>query len=156
MNPLSNVIMSEKKELETFFKNVQQSLKKHSLFEINESLQSMVCSENENQKERQKDIAFVFDAICKDFDIEKDTLIYGKSKKELQQARNIAYCILHFDLGLPIRYIAKRIFFLNWHNSVGVAIKYYKGLNLNISPDRKFKEKLEIIQKAIVLKKSKK
>ena len=147
--------MSEKKELETFFKNIQQSLKKHSLCEINESLQSIGNNNKDTHKERQKDIGLVLDAICKEFKIEKELLIYGKSTKDLQQARNIAYCILHIDLGLPIRYIAKRIFFLNFHNSVGVAIKYHKSLNVNITPDRKFKEKLEIVQKTIVLKKEK-
>jgi chromosomal replication initiation ATPase DnaA len=155
MNTL-NVNMSEKKELETFFKNVQQSLKKYTLNEINESLQLMANSETNNKKDKDKEISIVLDAICKEYSIEKDILIYGKSKKDLQQARNIAYCILHLDLGLPIRYIAKRIFFLNWHNSVGVAIKYHKSLNVNIAPDRNFKEKLETVQKTIVLKKSKK
>ena len=87
---------------------------------------------------------------------DRDILIYGKSKKDLQQARNITYCILHLDLGLPIRYIAKRIFFLNWHISVGFSIKYHKSLNMNIAPDKLFKEKLETIQKIIVLKKTKK
>ncbi len=150
-----NVNMSEKKELETFFKNVQQSLKRHTLFEINESLQSMINSQSDKLKDREKDINNVLDAVCKEYDIEKDILIYGKSKKDLQQARSIAYCLLHFELGLPIRYIAKRIFLLNWHNSVGVAIKYHKSLNLNIAPDRKFKEKMEIVKKTIVFKNKK-
>ncbi len=149
--------MSEKKELETFFKNVQQSLKKYTLGEINESLQLMANSnESDKKKDKNKEVSLVLDAVCKEYGIEKDILIYGKSKKDLQQARNIAYCILHIDLGLPIRYIAKRIFFLNWHNSVGVAIKYHKNLNLNIPPDKKFKEMLETVQKTIVLKKTKK
>lgn len=147
-----NVNMSEKKALETFFKNVQQNLKNYSLCEINESLEWM----SNNDIYKQKDISMILDVICEDFNIEKETLIYGKTKKELQQARNIAYCILHLDLGVPIRYIAKRIFFLKWHNSVAVAIKYHKSLNVNIAPDRKFKEKMETIQKTIVLKKSKK
>lgn len=151
-----NVNMSEKKELETFFRNVQQSLKKYTLGEINESLQLMSNSETNDKKDKNKDVSFVLDAVCKEYNIDRDILIYGKSKKDLQQARNITYCILHLDLGLPIRYIAKRIFFLNWHNSVGVAIKYYKSLNMNIAPDKLFKEKLETIQKIIVLKKTKK
>lgn len=147
-----NVNMSEKKALETFFKNVQQNLKNYSLCEINESLEWM----SNNDIYKQKDISMILDVICEDFNIEKETLIYGKTKKELQQARNIAYCILHLDLGVPIRYIAKRIFFLKWHNSVAVAIKYHKSLNVNIAPDRKFKEKMETIQKTISSIKSKK
>lgn len=144
--------MSEKKELEVFFKNIQQGLKRFTLGELNESLHSILQNKEDKQKDKQKQIALVLDSVCKEYGIKRDYLIKGKSKGDLQQARNIAYCILHLDLGLSIRYIAKNVFFLEWHNSVGVAIKYHKELNTDIAPDRKFKEKLELIKSGIVSK----
>jgi chromosomal replication initiation ATPase DnaA len=144
--------MTEKKELEVFFRNMQQGLKRFTLKELNESLHTLVNNKEDKQKDKQKQIILVLDAVCKDYGITKDYLIKGKAKGDLQQARNIAYCILHLDLGLSIRYIAKNVFYLEWHNSVGVAIKYHKELNTDIAPDKKFKEKLEKIKSGIVAK----
>lgn len=148
----TDVNMSEKKELEVFFKNIQQGLKKFTLQEINDSFHSLLQNKEDKQKDKQKEIELVLDTVCKEYGITKDFLIKGKAKGFLQEARNVSYCILHIDLGLSIRYIAKNVFFLDWHNSVGIAIKYYKELNLDIVPDKKFKEKLEKVKNKIVLK----
>ena len=79
-------------------------------------------------------------------------LIYEKTKREIVQARNIAYCILHLNVKLSIRSIATRVFFLKWHNSVGVAIKNYNSLNPNIAPDKEFIDKFKIIQNSVIKK----
>lgn len=141
---------SEKRELDVFFKNIRQGLKKYTLQELNDSIGSIVYNKIDKQKEKKRQINTVIEVICNHFDLTKESLLNGRGKGIIQEARKYAFCILHNDFNLPIRYIAKNIFQLNWHTSVSIAIQNYKTLNLDIKPDREFKERLDIIQNKIV------
>jgi chromosomal replication initiation ATPase DnaA len=130
--------MEEKQEVHDFVKNLQQGLKKFSLKELNDELQAIIEKRYDKQKDKEKQISLVIDLVCKEYNIPRNTLIHSRTTSELKQPRTIAYCLLHFTLHLPIRYIAKNVFFLKFHNSVGVAIKYYNTINTKIAPDKEF------------------
>ena len=148
MTTLDNYV--EKRELEVFFKNIQQGLKKYTLQELNDSLGVIVNNKTDKQQDKKQQINIVVEVICSHFDLTKESLLQGRGKGTIQEARKYAFCILHNDFQVPIRYIAKKVFQLNWHTSVSIAIQYYKTLNLDVKPDREFKERLQIIQNKIV------
>jgi len=148
MTTLDNYL--EKRELEVFFKNIQQGLKKYTLQELNDSLGQIVNNKTDKQKDKKQQISIVVDVICGHFSLSRESLLRGRGKGTIQEARKFAFCILHNDFNVPIRYIAKNVFQLNWHTSVSIAIQYYKTLNLDVKPDREFMERLQIIQNKIV------
>ena len=84
-----------------------------------------------------------------EFGVKKDVFIAGRGKRDIHEARRYAFCVLHNQFGLPIRYIAKKVFKLKWHTSVSMVLQYQKSLNLNVKPDREFSEKLTDIQEKI-------
>lgn len=139
----------ERRELELFLRNIQQAVRKYTLSELNETIGDMVHSKAERNRDKHRQIAIVLDVVCKDFNVSRDLLLTGRGKGKIQQARKFAYCLLHHDLELPIRYIANDIFSQKWHTSVMVVIKYHKSLNCEIKPDREFIEKLSELRKQI-------
>lgn len=142
---VNNSMTQEKQELEAFFKHIQQSLKLFTLEELNEVLVNINSKRDDKQKDKEKNIDIIVDIICKEYKIAKHDLIYSREKR-IQEPRTIAFCILHTILDLPIRYIASKIFFLKWHNTVGVAIKYYNELDPSIQPDKEFMDKFNNIK----------
>lgn len=144
--------MSEKQQVQQLIKSLQKGLKQYSLEEFNLALSGVLKNKAVNEKDKEKQIIIVLDSICKEYNITKDALVYEKTKRNVVQARNIAYCILHLDIKLSIRYIATRVFFLKWHNSVGVAIKNYNTLNPEIPPDKEFIDKFKKIQTEVIKK----
>ncbi len=131
--------MSDKEELENLLKNIQEGLKKYSVKELNDAIIHFLGKKHDKTEE----IEHILDIIATDYSISKRTLKTSKARGEIQDAKQIAYCLLHINLGLPIRYIAKRIFMYKWHNSVATGIHRYKRLNLNVKPDRQFKDKYD-------------
>ena len=142
--------MNEKTEIISLLKNLQLSLKKYTIKELNEAMNKVLDSENKEQKDKEHQVALVLDAVCNQYSVSKQQLIHSKARGEMRQAKMIAYCILHFQLELPIRYRAKRIFYLKWHNNVGIAIKHHNNLNPQIKPDKEFINKLDIIKQQVV------
>lgn len=138
--------MSDKNEIVDLLKNLQNGLKKYTLSEFNEAINVLVKdAKNYGSKE---EIQVVLDEVCNAYGIAKTILIYSNARGNMTQARTMAYCILHFELNLPIRYISKKIFYKKWHGSVAVAVRFYKKLNTAIKPDREFLNKYEtIVQK---------
>lgn len=127
-----------KYELEEFFKNIHYVLKKHSIQELNESINNFIANNYRNTKCNPSKVNAVLNAVCNEFDITRDKLVIGRGKGVVQEARKYAFILLYQELNLTIRYIAKYVFHLKWHTSVAMAIKYYKNINENIKPDKNF------------------
>jgi chromosomal replication initiation ATPase DnaA len=139
--------MSEKNEIIDLLKNLQNGLKKYSLGEFNDAISVLVKdAKNYGNKE---EVQLVLEHVCSNFNISKNQLIYSNARGNIAQARTMAYCLLHFEYNLPIRYISKKIFFKKWHGGVAVAIRYYKNLNMAIKPDREFSVKYQNIKQNI-------
>jgi hypothetical protein len=143
---------TDNKELQIFFKNLAQGLKKYSLQELNENLSLMVTNKADRERQKAYYIDCVLTEICQEFSLTKPELVRGRGKGVVQVARKYAYCILHDDFEIPIRHIAKNVFNLNWHTSVSVVIQYKKTLNMDVKPDREFSEKLEQLKERILKK----
>jgi chromosomal replication initiation ATPase DnaA len=141
-----------KHELEEFFKNIQNVLKKHSLQELNQSVNDFIANSYKNTRCSPKKIDIVLKVVCEEFDITKDKLIVGRGKGLVQEARKYAFVLLHQELNLTIRYIAKYVFHSKWHTSVAMAIKYYKNINLEVKPDKEFNSKFKELQTKIKAK----
>lgn len=138
--------MSEKEQVQQFLKSIQKGLKQYTLEEFNVAIDGALKPKTQNEQDKRREINIVLDLICKEYGITKDALIYDKTKRTILRARNIAYCILHFNIKLSIRYIATKVFFLKWHNSVGIAIKNYNMLNPKIATDKEFNDMFKKIE----------
>ena len=61
-----------------------------------------------------------------------------------------AYCLLHLNLGLNVRYIAEKIF-NTWPTSVSKGIKRYKESNVNLKADKEFVEKYKNLEEKLLI-----
>lgn len=140
---------SQTRELEIFLRNIQIGLKKYSLNELNQTIEALVTDKNEKGRQRKAKVDIVVSVICKHFELDKEKFLNGRGKGLIQQARKYAFCILHNDFDLPIRYISSEVFSLKWHTSVSLVIQYAKTLNEDIKPDKIFIDKLNELRKQI-------
>ena len=108
--------MSETKDLELLLKNIQKGLKFFSIKELSDNIMSFLKSKESKTNE----INIILEIVQKEFSISLSKL-KSNGRGELQDAKQIAYCLLHYDLGLSVRHISTKIFD-NWHNSVLVAL----------------------------------
>ena len=120
---------------------MQDGLKNHSVKELNDALVVVI----NNKYDKKADIDKVLLLVSKTYEIGVRTLLSSKGRGRIQEAKQIAYCLLHINLGLSIRYIAARIFF-NWPSSVMIGIKRYKFANPKVKHDAQFLETYENLQ----------
>tara|TARA_R110000751_G_scaffold258936_4_gene358303 strand:+ start:5002 stop:5442 length:441 start_codon:yes stop_codon:yes gene_type:complete len=135
-------MQKDNKEIESLLKNIQLGLQKYSVKDLNKALQS-VLSKNGSQA---NEIQFVLKIVAQKYKISTKTLTQSRARGDIQEARMLSYCLLHFTLGLSIRDIAKNIF-NRWHNSVASAIKQYREQQpFKFKVDAEFEEKLKDCQ----------
>lgn len=137
--------MDDKKEVESLLKNIQEGLKNYSVKELNEAIISFLNKKDDKTEE----IDTVFSIVCEEYKTTSRALKKNNIRGELIEAKQIIYCVLHFNLGLSTRYIADRVFF-NWHGSVFQGIKKFKNCDLNIKQDREFVQKYEKISSKFI------
>lgn len=125
--------MIENKDIEELLKNVQIALRKYSIKELNEAI--IIALQNKHDKTNEVD--FILKITSNHFNINVKTLINSKSKGNIQEAKKITYCLLHFNLGLSIRYIATKIF-NTWPNTVAIGINKLKNINIKIKQEAEF------------------
>ena len=133
--------MPENKDIEQLLKNIQEGLKKFTVKELNDAIISFLNKKDDKSQE----IEFVLSLICEEFNTNLRTLTTNV-RGILHEGKQIAYCVLHFNLGLSTRYIADKIF-NNWHTSVHTGIQRFKNCNMQIKQDREFMERYELISK---------
>jgi len=132
--------MSDKHEIENLLKNIQEGLKNYSVKELNEAIISFLNKKDDKTEE----IDHVFSIVCEEYQTSPRVLKKNNVRGILHEAKQVIYCILHFNLGLSTRFIAERVFG-NWHNSVHTGIKKYKEANPDIKGDRIFLEKYQLL-----------
>lgn len=145
--------MADKKEIVELFKTLQGGLKKFTLTELNQAIGVLLKDVKNNG--RNDEIKVVITEVCKNYNINKNQLINSNARGKISQAKSVVYCLLHFELGLTIRYISKKVFFQKHHGSVAVAIRNFKNINATIKPDKEFLDNYEKIKKSIKEKQSK-
>jgi chromosomal replication initiation ATPase DnaA len=133
-------VMSDKTEIENLLKNIQEGLKNYSVKELNEAIIDFINKKDDKTEE----IDYVFQIVCDEYKTSPRILKKNNVRGVLHEAKQIIYCILHFNLGLSTRFIADRVF-NNWHNSVHSGIKKYKLCDPAIKQDRIFLEKYSLL-----------
>lgn len=137
--------MGNQQQFVDLLKNIQEALKHHTPQELNDAIIEIL-----NKKEdKAPEIEHVLNSVCSKFNISIRTLKKSKARGEIQQARSLAYCLLHLDLGLSVRHVAKKIF-KKYPNSVSVAIKYKRNCDTKIKRERVFLEYYEELRNELI------
>jgi len=116
------MVESDKKDIEVLLKNIQKGLKKHSVKELSDAILNHIGN-SDNHKT--SDVNKVFEIVGADFGIMPNTIKRARNNYKVTDARHIVYCLLHYDLKLSIRHIAKKVFDF-YPNSVVQGLKRLK------------------------------
>ena len=141
--------MQDNYEIEHLLTNIQKSLKIYSVRELNNALKDIISYKDSNKKD---DINYSLNLVCEHFKITITQLMGKDNRGTIIDAKQIAYCLLYFDVKLSVKNISKSIFH-NWINSVYRGINRFKDININIKEDEMFLSNYNILkQKFIVYK----
>jgi len=132
-------------ELESLLHNIQEGLRKYTIQELNEAIITFLNKKSDKSIE----INYVLTMVCREYSISKEALRSKKSRGLQVEAKQIAYCLLHFNLGFSLRYISSRIFFNN-HNSVAIGIKRLKNADPKLKIDKLFIDKYKKLEAKLV------
>lgn len=135
-------------EIQQLLKNIVEVLKHYTVPEFNNFLVTAI-NKKEDTHYAEK---YILELVCETYKISFNALVYSKSNPNVTKPRQVAFCLLHYTLGLSTRYIAKTIFHFKYHNTVGSAIKMYKNLDTNIKPDRELIESIEMLRERVMKK----
>lgn len=139
--------MAQSNDLTDFLKNTEKALRNNTVKELNAAVVHFL----RNKDEKIEEAHLILQVVADEFSISKRVLQKSSARGKVETARKIAYCLLHFDLGLNTRYIAEKLFD-RWVNSVSNGIKYYKSLDMKIKQDKEFMSTYERLQLKISTK----
>ena len=137
--------MSDNEELGVLLKNIQQGLKRYSVNELNEAIVKAIGDKNS----KAESIKYVLTIVCNEYNISEYALKNMKKRGQITQAKEIAYCLLYYNLGLKIREISNDIFG-NCHTSVAIGIKKYNESDIFHPTDKKFIEKYDRLKAKLI------
>jgi chromosomal replication initiation ATPase DnaA len=137
--------LTENREIENLLKNIHQGLKKYSIKELNQAILNFLNKKNDKSTE----IDFVLNSVCHHFSISLNTLKKRNVRGNIIDAKQITYCLLHFNLGLSVRDISKNIF-SNSPTAVSLGIKRLKQADATHISDKQFIEKYSVLEKKLV------
>ena len=132
--------MTDNKDLESLLKNIQKGLRVYSVKELNDALTSVLNKKDDKYQE----VEYTFKIVSEHFKVQRAQIIKSK-KHDVQPAKKIVHCLLHFDLNLTYRKIANEIFFTDV-GSVQISINYFRNLNLNLKQDKYFYDWYSLLQ----------
>ncbi len=128
----------EQNEVSHLFKNLHQVLKTHGVAALNHAIIAFM-----NNKDAKKDkINLTLSMVCNEFNISSDVLMFKNVRGQVQDAKQISYCLLNQCLKLSHRYIAFRIFH-NQPTSVFNGIKRLRNCEENRNQDKQFLQTYE-------------
>jgi chromosomal replication initiation ATPase DnaA len=134
-----------KVELETLLSSIQEGLKKFTITELNEAIISFLTKKGDKSIE----IHYVLEIVAEEYSISPKSLLAKNARGNLQEAKQLCYSLLYFNLGLSLRYISSRIFFNN-HNSVAIGVKRIKKADINHVTDKVLIEKYERLEQKLL------
>lgn len=141
--------MAEKITIEALLKNIQIGLKVYTSDDLLSELNNSIVGLLNKKDNKQQYVDYTLQLVCDEYGITKRILINSTARGKFQQARIMSYCLLHYELGLPIRYIAKRIFD-KWHNSVSDGLRYFKTIDIGIKEQKQFQETYTRLQERLI------
>jgi len=139
----------EKQILSEFLKNLRKGLKVCDLEELNKTIEGLL----EKIKNDDSVIEDVLNVVCEEYKLLRNELLHSTQRGEIQEARRIAICLMFFNSNISIRKIANGVFNREYHLFIQKAIKRHKTLNVNIKPDKQYKDKYDKLEQIIKTKK---
>ncbi len=136
----------DNQDIGVLLKNIQQGLKKYSVNELNDAIVKALS----NSHDKSEEIKYVITIVCNEFKVSEFALKNMKKRGALQEAKQIAYCLLYFNVGLSIRDISDNIFF-NWHTSVANGIRRFKKSDIQHKQDKEFLDKYTLLRNKLLL-----
>lgn len=137
--------LTDSKDIEYLLKNIQKGLKLYSIKELNRAIIEAL-----NKKDNKKDeIDFVLDIVARNYAISLRSLQKENARGIEQDAKQMVYCLLYFNLGLSMRYISSKVF-MCWPTSVLKGIKRYRTANPAIKQDSEFLNTYNKLQKELL------
>jgi chromosomal replication initiation ATPase DnaA len=137
--------MTEQKHIEVLLRNIQEGIRLYGVKELNEAITKTLYSKTDKADE----IDFILNMVANDFNLSRHSMIKSKKHGYPQKARQLAYCLLYFDIGLSLREIGS--IFGKYVRSISIAIENYRKINPDIKPDKEFLEKYNFYQQKILL-----
>lgn len=128
--------MNKDKDIEDLLKNIQEGLKKYTIKELNAAIVEFFNRKDDKTQE----IYYVLEIVSAEYNTNIRILKKKNVRGEISDAKQLAYCLLHFNLGLSTRYISEKVFQSNWHSPVHKAVLRLKEANPALKPDRQFIE----------------
>jgi chromosomal replication initiation ATPase DnaA len=134
------------KDIGKLLKSIHEGLQKYSVQELNRAI---VTTLKKSGKEYSiVKIDYALQMVCDEYNITRFTLIHTKDRGEIQDAKRIAYCLLHLDIGLTIRHIAENVFGC-YHNSVASGIKKLRYAKQNIKHEKELIERYRLLSEKL-------
>lgn len=134
-----------KSELESLLSNIQEGLKKFTIQELNEAIITFLNKKSDKSLETN----YVLTIVAEEYNLSKQSLRSKRARGTLQEAKQVAYCLLHFNLGFSLRYISQRVFFNN-HNSVAIGVRRLKKADPKIKVDKVFIDKYKKLENKLL------
>lgn len=138
---------AENKELRSFFDNIQRGLETHSIKELNAALSDVL----DDKADMREEIQMVLQVVSKEFGCTPKMLMQKNARGEMRDAQDLCYGLMHIDLRLKVRFIAKRIFSC-WPTSVSKGATRLKKLNPKINQDKILIARYENLKQALANK----
>jgi len=134
--------MLQDKRIEQLFETIHKGVKILGVDAMNKSISDIIYGDY-----KQDDvIEYIFQCICDEYQMSRNTLIRGTGRGEQAQARRIAWCLLYNVLNIKLSFISKRIFFYSDHMAVYRAVIMLKKIDVKIKHEREFVERYEKIK----------
>lgn len=134
-----------KTELESLLQNIQEGLKKFTIKELNEAIITFLNKKSDKSVETK----YVLKIVAEEYKMSVRGLHSKRARGTQQEAKQIAYCLLHHNLGFSFRYIANRVFFNN-HNSVAIGVKKLANADPKLKFDKEFIDKYKKLQEKLL------
>lgn len=137
--------MSNNQDIELLLKNIQQGLMKYNVNDLSDAIAKALNERSDKTDE----VAYVITIVCNEYNVSEFTLKNMRRRGSLQEAKQIAYCLLYFNVGLTIKDISETIF-LNWQTSVANGIKRFKKLDIQHKQDQEFLDKYNRLKNKLI------
>lgn len=102
----------------------------------------------ERRGNKMPEINYVLDTVAADYAISRKVLREGTGR-EHSYARRFVYCLLYYDLRLPLAQIAEQVFGTPHVRRISEAISEFRTMDAKIKAHREFLTKYETYQKGL-------
>jgi chromosomal replication initiation ATPase DnaA len=132
-------------QIKELLTNISDMLKFYTVTELNLFLAAGINKKQHNYSAQE----YILNLVCDTYSVTRHSLLHAKNNQQITGVREVAFCLLHYMLGISQRKIAMNIFTLKNHSPVFLAVKKYKSLDMKIKQDREFKASIDILQEKV-------